>query len=402
MLLSSPHKQRSQARWEIAPGLPKYASAPMHAVAKRLPNHTGVAFGALGLKLTLGLCVLSVGYIAWLDLRVTTAFEGKRWAVPARIYARALAIYPGMTISETELTHELVRSGYRKVNKPSRQGEFSHYRGVFSLFTRPFSYWDASEPARRVEIRFEDKAIRSLQDQHGDVAIMRLDPALIGRILPTHKEDRVLVEVEDVPALLVDTLLAVEDRGFYRHHGISVRGIARALMANLRAGATVQGGSTITQQLAKNLFLSHERRLSRKLNEVIIALILETRYHKNEILAAYLNEIFLGQQGGRAIHGFGLASYHYFGRPIAELGGGGGRNPGGSRAWRLVLQPPPASEACPRTTQSGVVHDGGAGAARAGRGRQGQERGAGNHQKTAPGQNVPSFFYGYGASPAPA
>lgn len=272
------------------------------------------------LKFALGLFVVAAGYVAWMDLRVTTAFEGKRWAVPARIYARALALYPNMAITRAELAHELRSAGYRPVDTPSGQGEFSHHSHGFEIFTREFHYWDATEPARRLNVVIEAGRISSLRDQHGDLAIIRLDPALIGRILPTHQEDRVLVGADDVPRLLIGTLLAVEDRGFYDHHGISLRGIARALLANLRAGATVQGASTITQQLAKNFFLSHERRLSRKLNELVIALILEARYSKKEILTAYLNEIYLGQQGGRAIHGFGLASHHYFARPVAELG----------------------------------------------------------------------------------
>ena len=263
--------------------------------------------------------MLAAGYLAWLDLRVTTAFEGKRWSVPARIYARPLALYPSMTISQTELSVELASAGYQKVKSPSRPGEFSRHPGVFEIFTRTFRYWDATEPSRRLVVRFDDGVIHSLNDEHGELAIIRLDPALIGRILPTHEEDRVLVGIDDVPPLLISTLVAVEDRGFYDHHGISLRGIARAFIANLRAGTTVQGGSTLTQQLAKNFFLTSERRLSRKLNEVAIALILEARYSKEEILSAYLNEIFLGQQGGRAIHGFGLASYYYFARPVAEL-----------------------------------------------------------------------------------
>ena len=274
------------------------------------------------LKVSLGLFVVAAGYVAWVDLRVTTAFEGKRWAVPARIYARALALYPSMAITGAELNHELKSAGYRPVGNPSRPGEFSQPAGGFEIFTREFHYWDGTEPARRLNIAIEGGRISSLRDEHGDLAIIRLDPALIGRILPTHQEDRILVGVDDVPPLLISTLLAVEDRGFFDHHGISLRGIARALLANLRAGATVQGGSTITQQLAKNFFLSQERRLSRKLNELVIALILEARYRKEEILAAYLNEIYLGQQGGRAIHGFGLASHHYFARPVAELGAG--------------------------------------------------------------------------------
>ena len=273
----------------------------------------------LGLKLALGLIILLTGYVAWLDLKITNAFEGKRWAVPARIFARPLTLYPSVPISVAELILELERAGYQQVNHPIRPGQFTRRAGEFEILTRAFRFWDSIEPARHINVKISKDAVASLSDADGEIPIVRLDPALIGRILPTHEEDRILVARDEVPPLLIDALIAVEDRDFYEHFGVSIRGIARAMMVNLRAGATVQGGSTLTQQLAKNFFLRPDRQLGRKLNEIAIALILEFRFSKDEILTAYLNEIFLGQQGGRSIHGFGSASYHYFSRPLAEL-----------------------------------------------------------------------------------
>ncbi len=148
---------------------------------------------------------------------------------------------------------------------------------------------------------------------------MRIDPPLVGRIYPASGEDRVRVRLGEVPPLLVRALIAVEDREFHEHHGIVWRAIARAAWANLRAGAFVQGGSTITQQLVKNLYLGAERTLWRKLNEALMALVVELRYDKEQILEAYLNEVYLGQEGGAAIHGFGAGARFYFGRPLEEL-----------------------------------------------------------------------------------
>jgi len=142
---------------------------------------------------------------------------------------------------------------------------------------------------------------------------------LVGSFYPAHNEDRVLLKLDDVPISLTDALIAIEDRGFYKHHGIAPLAILRALWANLRARDVVQGGSTLTQQLVKNFFLSSERSLTRKFNEAIMALLLEAHYRKDEILESYVNEVYLGQDGPRAIHGFGLASQFYFDKPIAGL-----------------------------------------------------------------------------------
>ncbi|WP_237753695.1 transglycosylase domain-containing protein, partial [Pseudomonas aeruginosa] len=142
---------------------------------------------------------------------------------------------------------------------------------------------------------------------------------LIGGLYPAHHEDRILVKLDQVPTYLIDTLVAVEDRDFWNHHGVSLKSVARAVWVNTTAGQLRQGGSTLTQQLVKNFFLSNERSLSRKINEAMMAVLLELHYDKRDILESYLNEVFLGQDGQRAIHGFGLASQYFFSQPLAEL-----------------------------------------------------------------------------------
>jgi penicillin-binding protein 1B len=134
-----------------------------------------------------------------------------------------------------------------------------------------------------------------------------------------NKEDRVLLGLERIPEQFLDTLLLVEDRDFYHHKGVSPIGILRALFNNLKAGRTIQGGSTLTQQLVKNMFLTNQRTLSRKVQEAIMALILEVRYSKDQLLEAYMNEVYLGQHFDNGIYGFGLASKFYFNRDIKEL-----------------------------------------------------------------------------------
>ncbi len=283
-------------------------------------NGTSVRWQRYIAPLAVALSLMLVAYVLYLDLNVRQQFEGKRWAVPASVYARPLEIYPGQQLARQRLIEELQALGYQR----SDSGEIGSYRvdgRRVVLVTRPFRFWDGEESSRRVEASFDaDSLIRLRElDSGRPLTLVRLEPRLIGKIYPGHKEDRVLVRLEQVPQALLTTLLAIEDRRFYDHYGVAPRSILRAVWANLRAGRTVQGGSTLTQQLVKNFYLTNERTLRRKFNEAIMALLLEWHYSKEEILEAYLNEIYLGQDGQRSIHGFGLAARFYFGRPLQEL-----------------------------------------------------------------------------------
>jgi len=271
--------------------------------------------GRLAVLSLVGVVVLAT----WLDVQVRAQFEGKRWTVPAVLYARSLELYREQVLSKANLVRELEASGYQAGTRLSRPGTFSVAENKVEIRTREFDFWDGVETPRRLTVGLRDGRVESLRDRRGAVALARLEPAVIGRIYPHHAEDRVLVQLESVPQVLKEALLTSEDRDFWSHHGLSARSLARAGWANLLAGRTVQGGSTLTQQLAKNFFLTPERTLTRKVREAAIALILEARYDKEEILEAYLNEVYLGQHGKRAIHGFGLAARFYFGRPLQEL-----------------------------------------------------------------------------------
>jgi len=261
------------------------------------------------------------GYLVWLDAQVRERFEGRRWALPAWLYARPLELYPGAPVDRRALERELARLGYRRVADPAAPGGYRPVAGGLEVHLRPFPFWDGREPARRVRVGFEGGRVASLRDgRGGPLALARLEPAVIGRPYPARAEDRILLRLEEFPPLLLAALQAVEDRRFREHHGVDPRALARALLANLRAGRVVEGGSTLTQQLVKNLYLDARRTLGRKAREVLMALLLELRYGKDEILEAYCNEVYLGQDGRRAIHGFGLASRFYFDRPLEALG----------------------------------------------------------------------------------
>ncbi len=256
-----------------------------------------------------------------LDRTITQAFEGRRWDVPAHVYAQPLELYEGRPLGIAELEQALVQLGYRKQARAGAPGTYARSRSAIELATRPFRFWDGSEPGRDAFVRFSQGRISRLSDaaQRTRMPILRLDPLLVGSLFPGVVEDRLVTAPADVPQLLRDTLLVVEDRRFYGHHGLDFRGIARAMWVNLRAGRLRQGGSTLTQQLVKSYFLDSSRTLRRKIVEAVMALLLERRYGKDALLNAYVNEIYLGQDGARAIHGFALASRFYFGRPLAEL-----------------------------------------------------------------------------------
>ncbi len=271
--------------------------------------------------LAIAIIVVLIPYVYYLDYTVRAQFEGKRWALPARVYAAPVELYAGLAMDDARLSKILSELKYRPDPDLSTQGSYVRLGSEITLNTRQFKFWDKSEPARHVRIVFSGGSIETIEDvdESKELSLLRLEPIQIGSFYPALKEDRILIKLDQAPKPLVNALLAVEDRDFYDHFGISPKGILRAAWANIRAGGLVQGGSTLTQQLVKNFYLNSERTLVRKLNEVIMALILEARYSKDAILEAYMNEIYLGQDGARAVHGFGLASQFYFSRSPDEL-----------------------------------------------------------------------------------
>jgi penicillin-binding protein 1B len=272
-------------------------------------------------KFTLAVTVAVALLLIYLDARITGTFIDKMWALPAKVYARPLELFQGRRLDAGALAYELDLLGYRAVRSVSRPGEVSRNRDRFDIYTRGFDFPGEREPGRRVRLAIAAGRVTGLQDSGGrPIDLMRLDPVQIGGIYPAHGEDRILVQLEEVPDTLRLGLLAVEDRHFYDHWGFSVTGILRAAWSNLRSGQVVAGGSTITQQLVKNYYLTPDRTLVRKLTEIVMAVLLELHYSKDQILESYINEVYLGQEGPRAIHGFALAARHYFARPLDQLG----------------------------------------------------------------------------------
>lgn len=261
-----------------------------------------------------------VVYGVYLDREVTHKFEGRRWTLPAQIFAAPLELYAGLPLSPADLQHELQRLQYRRVDRLERPGTYREQGARVDVALRPARFADEKRAASILTISVDVNGIESLHDSAGkDVAVVRLEPLLIGSVFPSHGEDRIIVTPQEVPPLLPAALKAVEDRNFDTHRGVDPMGIARAMWVNMRAGQIEQGGSTLTQQLVKSYFLDSRRTAGRKLREAAMALALESHFSKADLMNAYINEIFLGQDGDRAIHGFGLASQFYFAKPLSEL-----------------------------------------------------------------------------------
>ena len=279
----------------------------MNINLKRLIPPRKVLFWALALLLAsiIGL----IGWIYYLDGVVLREFKGRLWSVPARVYAAPTDLYVGAAVTADDLDAELRRLHYRIGDPSSGAGVYRRRGGDFDINTRRVRFVDELRSPVRIRIHANADGITGIEGSDGsELPLFRLDPLLIGSVFPVHGEDRIVLTPADVPPMLVAALKTIEDRRFDEHHGVDLRSILRALWADARAGRVVQGGSTLTQQLIKNYFLTDEQTFGRKLKEAIMAMRLEVHYSKEEILVAYLNEVYLGQDGERAVHGFGLGS----------------------------------------------------------------------------------------------
>ncbi len=306
-------------RFRYNPAMKKTASPKKTPRKRSAKGGRKPWFWKLFVRLSLIGLVLLAGWTVYLDAVVTSRFEGRRFEVPSRVYARPLELYDGASVSAGALERELELAGYRG-DGSGAAGTYRRNGGQFRIHTRGFRFNDGEEPRRSLSLSiFGDRVQQFAVVEGPSSPIVRLEPAQIGGIYPAHNEDRVLVELEQVPELFRNTLMAVEDREFYDHFGIAPLSIARAMLANIRAGEIVQGGSTLTQQLVKNLFLTRDQTLLRKGNEALMSLLLEFHYRKDDILETYMNEVYVGQAGTRAIHGFGLASQFYYGESISDL-----------------------------------------------------------------------------------
>ncbi|WP_111980172.1 penicillin-binding protein 1B [Algibacillus agarilyticus] len=279
------------------------------------------------IKLSFLLICALVFWGGYLDVQIEKKFGGMKWQLPIQVVGQATLFSKGDAVSSLQIKQYLDQLDYRSVAQVLNPGEYEISAGQITLYRRQFQYalpqsqHEYSVHPQHIRITLNDDRITHLFDltTSQQIGSFRLEPFVIDRIQTHSLEDREFVRLSQLPELLKDTLLLVEDRGFYEHYGVSPIAIGRALYHNIKAGRTVQGGSTLTQQLVKNMFLTNERSLWRKIREAYIAVLLDAQYSKAEILEAYINEVYLGQNNARGVHGFALASRFYFGKQVAEL-----------------------------------------------------------------------------------
>ncbi|HET7434091.1 MAG TPA: PBP1A family penicillin-binding protein [Thermoanaerobaculia bacterium] len=267
--------------------------------------------------------VAFIGFVGYAYVVVTKKFDSsRRWDLPSRVYSDATPLVPGMTFPRTLLEAKLNHVGYQEVRKRvENPGEYRYVGDDLEIYLNNFEYPDMEFHAMPVMVEMSDGSVSGIRRLNDNVSMrgVRIEPELITSIYNNEMEDRVPVSLNAVPKVLTEAIIATEDRGFYRHEGISIRGTLRALWTDLRSKSLSAGGSTLTQQLVKNLYLNPERTFRRKAVEALMAVLLEARYSKEEILQGYLNEIYLGQNGSVQIIGVEQASQVYFGKHVTYI-----------------------------------------------------------------------------------
>lgn len=270
----------------------------------------------------LGLVAIGL-YAFFITDELTEKFEGRRWRIAGHVYSDSLTLLPGLNINTANLTGRLVRRNYQKTgNETPKKGEFIPGTENFDIHFRDFTYPWEKVKGYWLRLYLKDGRIESMYNMNERRLIhsAELEPELIGRFFGTDREERDLVNYDEVSPYLINAIVAVEDNAFFRHHGLNFKGLIRMVLVNLRNMKLVQGGSSITQQLVKNFYLSSERTIRRKAKEAIMALVLERLYTKEEIFECYLNEVYFGQSGSVSVCGVGEASKFYFGKNVRKLG----------------------------------------------------------------------------------
>lgn len=273
--------------------------------------------GCLGLAAVIFLAVTSMNaYREMRKLRTSELLD-----VPTHIFSRETIITKGTDISRIALLDRLKHLRYRKKDAVRWPGEYSLDGNTLTVFVHGFSLPREKRPALKIRLTLSGGRVTEILSAGAGVKVaeMVLEPECIARIFGPGQNDRELISLRDCPKNLIDAVICVEDRRFFHHSGVDIRSLSRALIADIFNRRIAEGGSTITQQLVKNIFLTQDRTLTRKVKEIWLSLIMERAFAKDEILGIYVNEVYLGRSGFAGIQGFGRASRIFFDKEISRL-----------------------------------------------------------------------------------
>ncbi|HEX8169887.1 MAG TPA: PBP1A family penicillin-binding protein [Thermoanaerobaculia bacterium] len=302
------------------PPTPDPSPAPVPRARRRMPARRTV-FRVISWTVGALLLVLLVLGI-WIYRSAVGRFQVRKLRLPTRIYADYTPLAPGTGLAGDDLLEKLDRLGYREVERLEKPGDYTRTNGGVDIYTRAFRHPPTGDyAAQPVRVLFTRNVIDSVVSLREARPLDRaaLEPELLTSVLSEQLENRSPVTLEQVPQILQDAVVVTEDVRFWRHPGVDPFGILRAVFRNVKAGGVSEGASTLTQQLVKNYYLTSERTFKRKIIEAFMAVILDARYSKREILEAYLNDIYLGRNRSISILGVGEASRFYFGKPVSEL-----------------------------------------------------------------------------------
>jgi penicillin-binding protein 1B len=285
----------------------------------RLPRR-GTVFKVLSISVVIVL-VLIAALALYVYKQSVGKFEIRRLSLPTRIYTDYVPLKPGTIISPEDLIERLERLGYRQQPALAQVGDYQVATNIVGIWTRPFTHPTGKYASEPLKITFRGAQIESVVSARdgGIRENTAIEPELLTSILGDQLENRRPVTLDQVPKSLQDAVVVTEDVRFWHHPGVDPIGLFRALFRNIRAGGVTEGGSTLTQQLVKNYYLTGVKTYKRKVIEAFMSVILDAKYSKREILEAYLNDIYLGRNRSISILGVGEAARYYFGKPVSEI-----------------------------------------------------------------------------------
>jgi penicillin-binding protein 1B len=294
------------------------APAP-RAHKRRLPRRRTV-FRVISWTVGIMFVLLVIAGI-WVYRESVGRFQVRRLRLPTRIYADYTPLQAGVPMRPDDLLEKLDRLGYREAERLAKPGDFLRADGAVDIYTRAFNHPSGDYAAQQIRVTIRGTAVDNVVSLREARPLERaaLEPELLTSVLSEQLENRSPVTLQQVPQHLQDAVVVTEDVRFWRHPGVDPLGIFRAVFRNVAAGGVSEGASTLTQQLVKNYFLTSERTYKRKVIEAFMAVVLDARYSKKEILEAYLNDIYLGRNRSISILGVGEASRFYFGKPVTEI-----------------------------------------------------------------------------------